>query len=126
MPSAVVPAGSMSGGLPHHLVVNPLLAQPPRTLYASELTRFELRRGACLRADPEPLWSKNSRSPPAAGAVVTSRRGDHPARGRAFGAVDTLLAATAQARSLVMVTRNLRHFQGIDGQKLENWFDPPT
>jgi predicted nucleic acid-binding protein len=119
---------------PDPRVVNTLLAQPPGTLYASELTRFELRRGACLRADPEPLWSKirevmlplvqwlpvieaNSLR---AGELSARLRGQD----RDIGVVDTLLAATAQARGLVLVTRNLRHFQGIDGLKLENWFDP--
>ncbi|MCH8479605.1 MAG: type II toxin-antitoxin system VapC family toxin [Wenzhouxiangella sp.] len=115
-------------------VVNTLLAQTPSTLYASELTRFELRRGACLRADPEPLWSKIREVilplvqwlP--VDEAISLRAGELSARlrgqDRDIGVVDTLLAATAEPRGLVMVTRNLRHFQGIDGLKLENWFDP--
>ncbi|MFU8832190.1 MAG: hypothetical protein ACNA7J_08550 [Wenzhouxiangella sp.] len=29
-------------------------------------------------------------------------------------------------RGLVMVTRNIRHFELVSGLKLENWFDPES
>lgn len=119
---------------PDARVVNRLLAQPAGALYASELTRFELRRGAFLRDDPEPLWSRihefilplvqwlpvDERISLSAGELSARLR----RQGREIGVVDTLLAATAQAHGLVLVTRNLRHFERIDGLKLENWFDP--
>ncbi|MDT8438866.1 MAG: type II toxin-antitoxin system VapC family toxin [Wenzhouxiangellaceae bacterium] len=102
-------------------------------LYASELTRFELRRGAWLRDDPEPLWSRIRASilplvqwlP--LDEAVSLRAGELSAAlrrtGCEIGVVDTLLAATARAHDLVMVTRNVRHFRYIDGLELENWFD---
>jgi tRNA(fMet)-specific endonuclease VapC len=34
---------------------------------------------------------------------------------------DLLIAAAAQARNLVLVTDNLKHFQRIDGITIENW-----
>ncbi len=119
---------------PDAQVVNTLLAQPVGSLYASELTRFELRRGAFLREDPDALWSRIREFilplvqwlP--VNDAISLRAGELSARlrlqGREIGVVDTLLAATAQARGLVMVTRNLRYFERIEGLRLENWFDP--
>jgi predicted nucleic acid-binding protein len=34
---------------------------------------------------------------------------------------DLLLACTALSRNLIMVTNNVRHFQRIEGLKLDNW-----
>lgn len=113
-------------------VINRLLEQPAAELYASELTRFELRRGACLRNRPQPLWQKISEliiplvywvpvnesiSLRAAELSVELRR-----TGRETGVIDTFLAATALTGSFAMVTRNTRHFDGIAGLKVENWF----
>lgn len=113
-------------------VIERLLAQPAAGLYASELTRFELRRGACLRSHPEPLWQKLSEiilplvqwlpvdeaTSRRAAELSADLRGD----GREIGLVDTFLAATATAQGFIMVTRNTRHFEGIAGLKVENWF----
>lgn len=41
--------------------------------------------------------------------------------GRPIGAVDTFIAAHALANDLTLVTNNLKHFQHVDGLKLENW-----
>lgn len=35
---------------------------------------------------------------------------------------DALLAATASVHELVLVTRNVRHFQNVPGLAVENWF----
>ena len=120
---------------PDARVVDSLLAQAAGSLYASELTRFELRRGAFLRDDPEPLWSriKEFVLPVVqwlpVNDAISLRAGELSAalrrQGREIGVIDTFLAATAQSRGLVMVTRNLRHFERIDGLKLENWFGEP-
>lgn len=113
-------------------VIKRLLAQPAAGLYASELTRFELRRGACLRDDPEPLWRQiteiilplvqwlpvdQAASMRAAELSAELRRS-----GREIGLVDTFLAATAAAHGFIMVTRNTRHFDGVAGLNVENWF----
>ncbi|MCA1778781.1 MAG: type II toxin-antitoxin system VapC family toxin [Xanthomonadaceae bacterium] len=93
---------------PDARVVTRLLAQPAGSLYASELTRFELRRSAFLRDDPEPLWSRiREFILPLVhwlplDQAISLRAGELSARlrlqGREIGVVDTLLAATAQAR----------------------------
>ena len=41
---------------------------------------------------------------------------------RADEPVDMLLAATALEHDLTMVTRNVRHFEGIEGLRVENPF----
>lgn len=113
-------------------VIERLLAQPAAGLYASELTRFELRRGACLRADPEPLWQQITEIilplvqwlpvDEATALLAAELSAELRRNGREIGLTDTFLAATASARGLIMVTRNTRHFDGIAGLKVENWF----
>jgi predicted nucleic acid-binding protein len=40
---------------------------------------------------------------------------------------DGLIAATARAKNLVLVTRYVRHFDHVLGLRVENWFGPaPT
>lgn len=43
------------------------------------------------------------------------------AAGMPIGPYDTLIAAQARARGLVLVTRNLREFRRIDGLLVEDW-----
>jgi predicted nucleic acid-binding protein len=35
---------------------------------------------------------------------------------------DAILAATASVHDVVLVTRNIRHFQNVPGLVVENWF----
>jgi predicted nucleic acid-binding protein len=113
-------------------VIGRLLEKPGHALFASELTRFELRRGAFLRKEPEPLWRAISEQilPIVQWLPVIEpislRAGELSAalrrRGIEIGIVDTLLAATAQSRGLIMVTRNRRHFEPVPELVVENWF----
>jgi predicted nucleic acid-binding protein len=41
--------------------------------------------------------------------------------GRPIGELDTLIAAQALSQGQILVTHNLRHFQGIAGLQLEDW-----
>lgn len=43
------------------------------------------------------------------------------ARGRPIGAMDALVASTAQVHSLTLVTRNARDFEGAVGSVLNPW-----
>jgi tRNA(fMet)-specific endonuclease VapC len=42
--------------------------------------------------------------------------------GRMIEAADVFIAGTALAFGLVLVTRNVRHFQEVPGLEIENWF----
>jgi tRNA(fMet)-specific endonuclease VapC len=55
-----------------------------------------------------------------ADALITAkiRAERHP---NAMGRYDALLAGTALARDLILVTNNTKHFEFIPGSKLNNW-----
>ena len=42
-------------------------------------------------------------------------------QGQPIGALDTMLAAVALTKALVLVTHNLRHFGRVDGLVTEDW-----
>lgn len=42
-------------------------------------------------------------------------------KGKPIGAYDVLIAGTALARGLVLVTANRREFERVSGLRLENW-----
>lgn len=117
-------------------VVERLRACRATQLFASELSRFELRFGASLRPDAPDLWQRIELSllPLVTWLPVDGRvsllAGDIAARqrlsGTPAGSIDPLIAATAVALGGVLVTRNVRHFQGIAGLVIENWFESPA
>lgn len=45
------------------------------------------------------------------------------AAGRPLPAIDSLLAATALAHDLILVTRNVKHFAGLPLQIINPWID---
>jgi tRNA(fMet)-specific endonuclease VapC len=48
-------------------------------------------------------------------------RGTLERRGRAIGALDTLIAAHAESLGLTLVTNNTREFSRVEGLVLEDW-----
>lgn len=42
-------------------------------------------------------------------------------KGKPIGAIDMLVAAIARAKSLTIVTNNLKHFESIPNLSVENW-----
>ena len=44
------------------------------------------------------------------------------AKGQTIGFVDSSIASIAIANNLILVTRNIKDFENIEGLKLENWF----
>ena len=121
---------------PSPAVIERLLRFTSRTLFASAVTRFELRFGAALRPDAPVFWSRLQRELlplvtwlPVSEAVST-RAGDIAAAqrlaGRPSGSLDPLIAATALTRGVPLATRNVQHFERIDGREVHNWFDPPA
>ncbi len=100
--------------------------------FASEVTLFELRYGAMLREDAAVFWERiHGELIPAATWLPVNGRihlraadlaADLESRGERIGNEDCWIAATAIEHQLTLVTRNVRHFERIDGLSLENWF----
>lgn len=114
-------------------VVRRLLQCNSRTLFASEITRFELCFGARLRADAPMFWARLQRElmplvtwlP--VGVAISTRAGEIAAAqrltGRSCGTVDPFIAATALVQGMPLVTRHVQHFERITGLRLQNWFE---
>jgi tRNA(fMet)-specific endonuclease VapC len=109
-----------------------LTAFSPDDISVSVVTVYELQTGAEKCSNParesakisaflEPLhvlpYDHDS-------AVATAKiRAALESKGLVIGPYDLLLAGQALAMSLVLVTRNLREFQRVEGLSLENWED---
>lgn len=101
-------------------------------IFASAISRYELRYGAALRQDADGLWTRLQREvlPVATWLPLTQDiaerggaiRAELRRKGRPCGDLDPLLAATALMHDLTLVTRNVRHFEHVPGLALENWF----
>ncbi len=104
----------------------------PERLFASDMTRYELRFGAQLKDDPSRVWQRVEEMilpipiwlP--VDSEVASVTGDLDARlqraGTPIALADAFIAATALVFELVLVTRNVRHFRRVQGLEIENWF----
>lgn len=118
---------------PSPAVIRRLLKCNSRTLFASEITRFELRFGAMLRADGPMFWARLQYEllPLVTwlpiDEAISIRAGDIAAAqrlaGRPCGTVDPFIAATALAQGVPLVTRNVQHFERVAGLQVENWFE---
>lgn len=117
---------------PDLAVARRLLSTDPAMLFASEVTRYELRFGAVLHPRARELWAEIEREllplptwlpldEPVALACADLRAGLRRA-GTLIEMPDAILAATALVHDLVLVTRNLRHFEHVPGLATESWF----
>jgi predicted nucleic acid-binding protein len=117
---------------PNAVVVKKLMACDAPLRFASEITRYELRYGAALLPADNPMWRRiveevlprcswlpvdTEVCMVAADMMARLRRG-----GRTVDWVDLFIAATALVHELVVVTRNVRHFEHVPGLVVENWF----
>jgi len=113
-------------------VVTGILGTPASQRFASELTRYELRSGAAASPDEKGMWRRIVRDviPLVNWLEVTEPislvAGDVAADlrriGRPCGMIDPLIAGTALSHGLILVTRNVRHFEPLDELSVENWF----
>lgn len=116
---------------PHLPLVRRLLSTDPALLFASEVTRYELRFGAAIHPRGDEIWTKVEReilplpiwlpidrqvSLATADLQAALRK-----QGKTIEMPDAILAATALVHGLVLVTRNVRHFQSFAGLTVENW-----
>mgnify|MGYP001814091527 CR=1 FL=1 len=106
-------------------------AAPPLTLAVSVLTRKEVAYGLVL--NPERARKLGSVLDAFFSAIATlpldtpdalaaaAVRATLNRKGQPVGAYDVLIAGTALARGLIVVTSNVGEFHGIGGLQVENW-----
>jgi tRNA(fMet)-specific endonuclease VapC len=119
---------------PSPAVLDHLGSIPRESLATASICVTELRYGAARNSKGgEALWARLAsevlprfRILPF-GLEAAGRAGDIRAelelRGQPIGLEDILIGATALANGLVMVTRNLKHFERIDGLLVESWWE---
>ena len=109
--------------------------RPPATLYISVLTLGEIRKGIDALADRARKiklidWLETELPAFFTGRIlpvdaqVADRWGRMlAAAGRPLPAIDRLLAATALAHDLILVTRNVKDYAGLGLQIIDPWMD---
>ena len=111
-------------------VLKNLLAHSPEDIALSVITEGELRTGAVKSASPaktlrllenflRPLSILEFTSGDAASYAQVRAKLERA--GTPIGPLDTLIAAQAVARKLVLVTNNEREFGRVAGLHLQNW-----
>jgi tRNA(fMet)-specific endonuclease VapC len=117
----------------HPLVLERLLAQARADVSVSVITEGELRTGAAKSTAPNktlgrvenflrPLNILEFTSTDAATYAVVRARLERAAT--LIGPLDTLIAAQAVTRKLVLVSNNEREFRRVAGLRVENWVGP--
>lgn len=106
-------------------------ATPPNLIAVSALTRMEVDYGLAL--NPERARKLTPLLDAFFATIVTlpfdeadasataAIRGALKTRGQPIGAYDALIAGTALARGLVVVTSNVTEFGRVNGLRIEDW-----
>lgn len=120
---------------PNASVSQMILDAPAGSLFASEITRYELRRGALSRPRPDHLWARIQALilPIVTWIPVNAEVSVRTAliaaaldrKGRPVGALDPFIAATALVLGCPVVTRNARHFKAVEGLQVIDWHLEP-
>ncbi len=117
---------------PAPTVLDRLKGGPSAELLTSVVCLTELRFGAARVPSGDKLWTRianellprvralpfGEREAILAGNVLA----DLESRGESIGVEDVLIGTTAMANGLTVVTRNLKHFERIEGLKSESWW----
>ena len=113
-------------------VVKHLLAQKPEDIAVSIITEAELRAGAAksISAAKALRLVENFLRPLAIlefsssdAATYAQVRAKLERAGTPIGPLDTLIAAQAVGRKLVLVSNNEREFRRVPGLHVQNWTD---
>ena len=114
---------------PH--LIESLGSRPVESLYTSSICVMELRFGSSLRDDSLRFWKSiceeilsrvqilpvGEKEALLAGDILASLR----TTGKPIGTEDVLIAASALAHDLIVVTGNVSHFSVIENLTVENW-----
>ena len=101
-----------------------------RSLAISAITRAELRVGqALMQLDDKRISTIDDTLSTLPTLAWTAQAADIYGKidsvliktGRQIGMADAMIAAHALAENLTLVTHNVRHFERIDGLKIEDW-----
>jgi tRNA(fMet)-specific endonuclease VapC len=104
---------------------------PPGSIVLSAVTLYELMVGASTSAKPERRRADLERMRHVIRVIPFSTvEAEHAARiraslqplGRAIGPLDTLIAATAMAHDLILVTHDWTEFSRIPDLRCEDWW----
>lgn len=108
---------------------------PAARLHTSVLTVMELRTGCRRKTEGGlALWGRIRDEVlsglkilpflPRQAVLAGDLRALLDAAGEPIGLVDTMIAATALAEDLVLVTGNTRHYRRVPRLRWENWLEP--
>jgi predicted nucleic acid-binding protein len=105
----------------------------PERLFTSVICLEEIRFGTRIGPPGNRLWERMEADvlpylsvlalDAAAAILAGDLRAEWKTLGTPVGYRDGLIAASAKAHRLVLVTRNVRHFDHVSGLTLENWFE---
>lgn len=108
-----------------------LRSEPPQSLHTSSICVFELRFGSALRDDFNIFWQRIMENIISRISILEFGEdeayiaGDILAQlqktGQVIGVEDIYIAATALSHKCILVTANTRHYERIEGLKIENW-----
>ncbi len=112
-------------------VATNLFAHSPKDIYISSVVIYELQVGIAKSNDPKKreeqlatlLEQINIAGFGTREAKISALiRADLEAQGIPIGPIDTLIAGTAKANNLTLVTRNTKEFMRVEGLNVEDWF----
>lgn len=113
-------------------VVRALNAIAAEDLSTSSICVMELRRGSLRHRAAERLWERISREVLARVRILAFGEreavlagdisAELAAQGKPIGIEDALIAATAMAHGLAVVTRNVAHFSRVGTLRVINWW----
>jgi len=108
-----------------------LFTHSPKDIYISSMVLYELQVGIAKSNNPqkrekqllELLQQINLISFSQKEAKVSALiRADLEAKGIPIGPMDILIAGSAKANNLILVTHNIKEFTRVDELKIEDWF----
>ncbi|MBI2265527.1 MAG: type II toxin-antitoxin system VapC family toxin [Armatimonadetes bacterium] len=114
-------------------VIEQIRTKEPEQIAISTVTLAELEYGVCRSGNPDrnrvalleflvPFFILDFDQ--GASAAYGMIRSSLESKDKPIGPMDTLLAAQAMSRNLILVTNNEREFNRINGLHVENWVTP--
>ena len=120
----------------HPVVIEKFKQLSPQQIHISSITVMEIEYGLNLNAEREkkirPLWEQLRKHTSiisfsyACAVSAASIRSQLKNQGLLIGPFDILIAGSAMANNMIMITANLKEFKRVSGIKIENWRTVPA